>query len=60
MIGRDIPDLFSPYLKEFKNVTILYTTRSRIGLGSGDHIIVHRVGRTLCLQTFFELVHSQL
>ena len=52
MIGRYVLDLFSPYLKRISkcNKIILYTVGSRVGLGSGDHIIVHSVGRTLCLE----------
>ena len=58
MIGRYVLDLFSPYLKRISkcNKIILYTIGSRVGLGSGDRIIAHRVGRTLCLQTVFEAV----
>lgn len=61
MISRYIAQYSLHVWKEFQNnKIILYAIQCKAEVGSGDHFIVHRVGRALCLQTIFELVEFLL
>lgn len=51
--------IISIFKFQSNKIIIHHTIQGRVGLRV-IKFIVHRVGRTLCLQTFFELVHSQL